>query len=179
VDLQAFLQPGKPAADASYSGGVLNAVLSLGGCTGDAASRRGLCQVDIENMRVGKVSPLSNLLSVLSLNEPTDYTFERMQIDSYIKQNTMLIRKLDMSGKNVAFTGAGTVLLPDGELNLVLTARGQRLAAAEPSVIQALTEGLGGAVVRMEVTGRAGNPHVETRTLPVIEDSLRILGTPD
>lgn len=181
VDLQAFLQPGKPAAaaDASYSGGVLNAVLSLGGCTGDAASRRGLCQVDIENMRVGKVSPLSNLLSVLSLNEPTDYTFERMQIDSYIKQNTMLIRKLDMSGKNVAFTGSGTVSLPEGELNLVLTARGQRLAAAEPSVIQALTEGLGGAVVRMEVTGKAGNPHVETRTLPVIEDSLRILGTPD
>jgi hypothetical protein len=181
VDLQAFLQAGKPSAttDASFSSGTLNAVLSLGGSTGNAASRRGLCQVDIANMRVGKVSPLSNLLSVLSLNEPTDYTFERMQIDSYIKHDTMLIRKLDMSGRNVAFTGSGTVLLSDGGLNLVLTARGQRLAAAEPSVIQALTEGLGGAVVRMEVTGRVNNPLVETRTLPVIEDSLRILGTPD
>lgn len=181
VDLQAFLQPGRSVAtgDASYSGGVLNAVLSLGGCSGGTASRRGLCQVDIENMRVGKVSPLSNLLSVLSLSEPTDYTFERMRIDSYIKQDMMLIRKLDMSGRNVAFTGSGTVSLPGGELNLVLTARGPRLAAAEPSVIQALTEGLGGAVVRMEVTGKVSNPYVETRTLPVIEDSLRILGTPE
>ncbi len=181
VDLQQFLQAGKPAAtaEASYSGGIMNAVLSLGGRTGDTASRRGVCQVDIANMRVGKVSPLANLLSVLSLSEPTDYTFERMQIDSYIRQDTLLIRKLDMSGRNVAFTGSGTMWLPGGELNLMLTARGQRLAAAEPSVIQALTEGLGGAVVRMEVTGKASNPRVETKTLPVIEDSLRILGTPE
>jgi hypothetical protein len=46
-------------------------------------------------------------------------------------------------------------------------------------VFQALTEGLGGAVVRMEVTGKASNPLVETKTLPVIEDSLKILGTPE
>ena len=46
-------------------------------------------------------------------------------------------------------------------------------------MLQALTEGLGGAVVRMEVTGQASDPHVETKALPVIEDSFKILGTPD
>ncbi len=180
VDLQRFLQDGKPAVEEKpFSGGVMNAALSLGGRVGDAASRRGACRVDITDMQVGKVSPLANLLSVLSLSEPTDYTFERMLIDSYIKPGALLIRNLDMSGRNVAFTGSGTMALPGGDLNLVLTARGQRLAAAEPSMLQALTEGLGGAVVRMEVTGRAGDPRVETKTLPVIEDSLRILGTPE
>jgi hypothetical protein len=181
VDLQQFLQAGKPATPAGkpYSGGVMNATLTLGGRTGDAASRRGICQVDIKDMRVGKVSPLANLLSVLSLSEPTDYTFERMLIDSYIKRDLLLIRKLDLSGRNVAFTGSGTVALPGGELNLTLTARGQRLAAAEPSVLQALTEGLGSAVVRMEVTGKASDPRVETKALPVIEDSLKILGAPE
>lgn len=181
VDLQQFLEAGTPraAAEKSYSGGVMNASLTLGGRTGDTASRQGVCQIDIKDMRVGKVSPLANLLSVLSLNEPTDYTFERMQIDSYIKKSLLLIRKLDMAGRNVAFTGSGTVALSGGELNLMLTARGPRLAAAEPSVLQALTEGLGGAVIRMEVTGKASDPHVETKTLPVIEDSLRILGTPE
>jgi hypothetical protein len=180
VDVQQFLRADKPVAvvEEPYSGGVMNALLSLGGRTGEMASRRGVCQVDIENMRVGKVSPLANLLSVLSLSEPTDYTFERMLIDSYIRQDMLLIRKLDMSGRNVAFTGSGTMALPDGELNLVLTARGQRLAAAEPSVFQALTEGLGGAVVRMEVTGKVSDPLVQTKTLPVIEDSLRLLGAP-
>ncbi|NLH42653.1 MAG: hypothetical protein GX448_12520 [Planctomycetes bacterium] len=181
VDLQQFLREGQPSttAEAPYSGGLMNATLSLGGRAGDLASRRGVCQIDIENMRIGRVSPLRNLLSVLSLNEPTDYTFERMIIDSYIRQDMLLIRKLDMSGRNVAFTGAGTMALPTGNLNLMLTARGQRLAAAEPSVFQALTEGLGGAVVRIEVTGTASAPVVQTKTLPVIEDSLRILGKPE
>jgi len=157
----------------------MNAVLTLASRAGGTASRRGVCQVDIKDMRVGKVSPLANLLSVLSLSEPTDYTFERMLIDSYIKEDQLLIRKLDMSGRNVAFTGSGTMALPGGELNLMLTARGQRLAAAEPSVFQALTEGLSGAVIRMEVTGKASDPRVETKALPVIEDSLKILGAPE
>jgi hypothetical protein len=81
--------------------------------------------------------------------------------------------------------------LPTEEINLTLAARGPRVAAG-PSTpgssnpmdriwepLQSLTEGLGGAVVRMEVTGTASNPHVQTKALPVIEDSLRILGTPD
>ncbi|MEN6574841.1 MAG: hypothetical protein ABFD90_00765 [Phycisphaerales bacterium] len=178
VDAQQFLQanPSAPVVEDSYRGGVMNAWMSLGGRAGDATSRRGMCQFDIANMRVGKVSLLANLLSVLRLSEPTEYTFERMMMDSYIKQDTLLIRKLDMSGRNVAFTGSGTMFLPTGELNLTLTARGQRLAAADPSIFQALTEGLGSAVVRVEVAGTATEPRVTTKTLPVIEESLRILG---
>jgi len=181
VDVQEFLREGSaaPSVEAPYSGGLMNASLSLGGRTKDPASRRGVCHVDVVNMRVGKVSPLRNLLSVLSLNEPTDYTFDRMLIDSYIRQDMLLIRKLDMSGRNLAFSGSGTMALSNGQLHLMLTARGQRLAVAEPSVFQALTEGLGGAVVRMEVTGSSNNPVVQTKTLPVIEDSLRILGAPE
>jgi len=130
-------------------------------------------------MRVGKVSPLGNVLSVLRLSEPADYAFERMLIDSYIRADKLLISRLDLSGKSTAFTGSGTMDLPTDEINLTLTARGQRVAAAAPSVLQSLTEGLGIAVVRMEVTGKAGSPHVQTKALPVIEDSLKILGTPE
>jgi hypothetical protein len=129
-------------------------------------------------MQVGKVSALGNVLSVLRFSEPTDYTFERMSIDSYIRADKLLIPKLDLSGRSAAFTGSGTMDLPTEEINLMLTARGARVAAAEPSVLQSLTEGLSGAMVRMEVTGKASSPRVQTKALPVIEDSLRILGTP-
>jgi len=44
--------------------------------------------------------------------------------------------------------------------------------------LQSLTEGLGGAVVRMEVTGNVHDPKIETKTLPLVEDTLKILGTP-
>jgi hypothetical protein len=143
------------------------------------AAQRGVCHIDIANMQVGKVSPLRNVLSVLRFSEPADYTFERMSVDSYIRADKLLIPKLDLSGRSVAFTGSGTMDLLTDEINLLLTARGPRVAAAEPSVLQSLTEGLGGAVVRMEVTGTADNPRVQTKALPVLEDSLRILGTPE
>jgi len=130
-------------------------------------------------MQVGKVSPWGHVLSVLRLSEPTDYTFERMVLDSYLRDDQLLISKLDLSGRNAAFAGSGTMDLATDDVNLVLTGRGQRLAAVAPSVLQSLTEGLSGAVVRIEVSGKAGHPRVQTKALPVIEDSLRILGTPD
>jgi hypothetical protein len=180
VDLEPFLLGRRTTAlaDKSTSSGTMNAALSLGGQVGDGSSRLGACRVHVVDMQVGKVSPFAKLLAVLSLTEPADYTFERMLIESYLRRNKLLIHKFDMAGKSVAFTGNGTMDLLDGNLNLTLTARGKRLAESRPSVIDSLTEGLGGAVVRMEVTGKAASPQVETKTLPVIEDSLKILGTP-
>ncbi len=180
VDLQDFLLGGVPnrEAEKNYSSGALDATLGLGARVGDGSSRLGVCRLNVADMRVGKVSPLANLLAVLSLTEPTDYAFERMLVESYFRHNKLLISKFDLSGKNLAFTGGGTMNLRDGDVDLTLLARGHRVAAAEPSLFQSLTEGLGGAVVRMEVTGKADNPNVETKTLPVIEDSLKILGAP-
>ena len=64
------------------------------------------------------------------------------------------------------------------DINLVLFARGHhRLATEEPSVLQSLAEGLGIAVVRMEITGNFYDPEVKTRALPVIKEAVRILGT--
>jgi hypothetical protein len=189
-NLVSVLHPSS-SGPSSTSSGVMDAWLSLSARIGDDARpgtggggssgvpRRGVCHVEIADMQVGKVSPLGHVLSVLRLNEPTDYTFDRMLIDSYIRADKLLISKLDLSGRSAAFTGSGTMDLPTEEINLTLTARGARVARAEPSVLQSLTEGLGGAVVRMEVTGKAGSPHVQTKALPVIEDSLRLLGTPE
>ncbi len=180
VNLQQFLAAGKAAgaAESDYGSGIVDASLSLGARLGDDSSRLGSCRVDVIDMRVGKVSPLARLLSVLQLTEPADCTFDRMLIDSYLKRDTLMIQKLDMSGKNVAFVGSGTVNTSSSQVNLTLTARGKRVATAKPGVLESLAEGLGGAVIRMEVTGRAGNPIVATKTLPLIEDSLRILGAP-
>ena len=180
VNLQDYLLAGKvgDAARKDHSSGTLNAALSLGARVGDGSSRLGVCRVDVADMQVGKVSPLANLLAVLRLTEPSDYAFDRMLIESYLKRNKLLISRFDLSGKNLAFTGGGTINLPNGNVDVMLTARGKRVAATQPSILQSLTEGLTGAMVRMEVTGTTNKPNVETKALPVIEDSLKILGTP-
>ena len=66
--------------------------------------------------------------------------------------------------------------LPDRSIDLVFLARGSRLAQAEPSVFGSLTESLGSAVVRVDVTGDLYDPQVTTKTLPVIRDALEVFG---
>jgi autotransporter translocation and assembly factor TamB len=90
----------------------------------------------------------------------------------------MFFRQLDLSGKSLAFSGSGWLDLKTDEINLTLAARGRRLATASPSVLQSLTEGLGRAVVKVEVNGQANDPQVTTRPLPVIKETLKIFGTP-
>jgi hypothetical protein len=128
-------------------------------------------------MQVGKLSPLAKVLSVLKLTEPKDFAFNQMLIDSYIKHNTLLIQRFDLSGQSVAFNGSGSMDLQNQNIDLALTARGRRLATAEPSLLQSLTDGLGHAVVRMDISGNIYDPQVTTTTLPVIKKTLEILGT--
>ena len=128
-------------------------------------------------MQVGRLSPLGKLLYVLNLNEPKDFAFSQMLVNSYIKQDRLFFRKLDLSGQAIAFYGSGQMNLRDSSIDLILTARGARLATADPSVLQSLTEGLGQAVVQLEVTGDFHDPQVTTRPFPVIKKSLEILGT--
>jgi hypothetical protein len=129
-------------------------------------------------MQVGQLSPLGKLLYVLKLTEPKDFAFSQMLVDSYIKQDHLFFRKLDLSGRALAFYGSGQMNLRDSSIDLTLIARGARLATADPSVLQSLTEGLGQAVVQLQVTGDFYDPQVATRTFPVIKKSLEILGTP-
>jgi hypothetical protein len=165
------------ASNGNTTTGTMDGMLSVSGRFGDDNQRVGRCTLRITDMKVGRASPLAKLLDVLKLTEPRDFVFEQMLIDSYIKRNRLFFEQFDLSGRSVAFNGSGWMNLDNQSLNLTLTARGQRLAGTEPSIWQSLTEGLGSAIVRMEVKGNAHDPVVTTRTLPVIKDTLEILGT--
>ncbi len=186
IDLRRFLLGSKAAEapDPSYSSGTMNGSLSLAaGIGAKSFSPIGRCRFMITDMQVGKLSLLAKLLYVLQIKEQRDFAFEQMVVDSYFKQNLLSFEKFDLSGEALAFSGTGWMDMQTENVGLTLTARGKRLspiqsAASEPSFIQSLAEGLGGAVVRMEVTGNIYDPKVETKTLPVVEDSLKILGTP-
>jgi hypothetical protein len=180
VDLKQFLL-GEEAADAattSYTSGTMSGSLNIGAQIGDNSSRLGRCRLAIKNMQVGKLSPLAKLLYVVKLTEPKDFAFERMIVDSYIRSDNLLFDVFDLSGETVAFHGSGSMSLKNANIDLNLTARGRRLVGNEPTFLGSLTESLGRAVVRIEVTGNVHDPKVEIKTLPVVKDSLKILGTP-
>ncbi len=179
IDLKQFLSDTKPGATShnGHTSGKMNGSLSISTAVGDDYSQIGRCRLKIADMQVGTVSPLAKLLLVLKLTEPTNFAFEQMLVDSYIKNDKLFFEKLDLAGEALAFNGSGWMDLKNQNVDLTLTARGRRLATAEPSILQSLTDALGGAVVRVEVKGNVYDPQVTTRTLPLFEDSLQILGT--
>ncbi len=182
VDLKQFLsatsEPRTLNPESQVATGKMSGSLSLSAAIADTSSRIGICRLLISEMQVGQLSPLGKLLYVLKLTEPKDFAFSQMLVNSYIKQDHLFFRKLDLSGQALAFYGSGQMNLRDSSIDLTLIARGARLATADPSVLQSLTEGLGQAVVQLQVTGDFYDPQVTTRPFPVIKKSLEILGTP-
>ena len=179
IDLKQFLSDTKvkETPDNGYTSGKMNGSLSVNARLGDRSSRIGTCRLAISDMQVGQLSPFAKLLQVLKRTDSKDFAFDQMFLDSYIRRDDLLVKKLDLSGRTVAFYGSGRMDLKTRNVDLVLIARGRRLATADPSIWQSLTEGLGRAVVRMEVTGDFYDPKVTTKTLPVIGETLQILGT--
>ena len=163
----------------TYSQGTINGNFSLIANLGPQPGRTGRCLFTVTDMRVGRVSLFSQLFSVLQLTEPRDFIYDKMLMDSYIKGDELLIEKFDMSGESLAFQGEGRLNLLDEEVDLTLIARGRRLATADPSILQSLTEGLFGAVARLKITGTINTPKIVPQALPMLEDSLKILGSPE
>lgn len=166
----------KHNGESNYTSGKMSGSLSVNTHIAKNMSRIGSLRINIKDMKVGKLSPLSKLLQVLNLTEPSDYAFNQMFMDSYIRDKGLFIEKLDLSGQGFAFYGAGWMDLVSQNIKMTLMARGQRLATDDPSVLQSLTEGLGLAVIQMEVRGTLEEPVIKTKALPVIEGTLQILG---
>jgi AsmA-like C-terminal region len=180
ADLKKFLSDTDKEVrpDEHYSTGSISGSLSIVGSLVDDNIRLGRCRVKITDMQVGKMSPIAKLLAVLNLTEPSDYAFNQMALDAYIQDNKMFLRQLDLSGKSIAFYGSGWLDLKTDDIKMTLTARGRRLAPANPSIWQSLTEGLSRAVVRVDVKGKISDPQITTMPLPVIKGTLEIFGTP-
>lgn len=188
VDINDFLASGtgwlkpqentKPRQNGEINtSGKMNGFLSIAGQPADSNSYFGTCNFTITNMKVGKMSLLGRLVSIINLSEQSDYFYDKMFVDSYLKGNKLLVRKIDLAGPITAYTGSGSMDIASHSIDLNLTARGKRSATEQPSVLQSLTEGLGQAVIRVDITGKFDNPIVTTKALPVIENTLNILGT--
>ncbi|MFC1764584.1 DUF3971 domain-containing protein [Planctomycetota bacterium] len=161
-----------------YSHGSLTGHVSLGIQSADETSPVGRFTLDIRDIEIGRRAPLSHVLEVLHLTDPTDFSFDHLRVDAFILGDQILFDQFDLSGRSLALCGSGKLDLGTNNIQLDLITRGRRKATTNPSVLQALSEGLGGAVVRLEITGPPATPHVTTHALPVIKDSLRILGAP-
>lgn len=182
ADLQKFLADRAKLPDgcgdgSCYSTGRMSGQVNVAGTMNDKASYLGTCRIEITDVRVGKISPIGRLLSLLKLTEPSDYIFDRMFFNAYIKDGRLNFERLQLSGAALTLAGSGWMGLTDKKLELTLAARGPRIAAVEPDVIESLASAIGPGVLQVLVTGNAYEPKIEIKALPVLGDTLELLRT--
>jgi hypothetical protein len=183
INLKDFIGDSIPQPDpkSEHSTGNISGSLSVDGSldrlSDSASSKVGTCRLSITDMQVGKLSLLSKLLNVLQLAVPEDFAFDRMTVDSYLKDEQVLIRYVGLTGSKAAFSGSGWIDLQSDEISLILYAGDSRATGTKYPVLQSFTTSLGYAVVRIEVSGKYYDPQIITQALPVIQDTLKLLGT--
>ncbi len=160
-----------------FSTGRMSGTVNVAGRVNEIPSYLGTCRIEIKNMQVGKISLVGRLLSILKLTEPSDYVFDRMFFDAYIKNGRLYFETLELSGAALTFAGTGWMDITNKKLELTLAARGPRIAAIKEDVIGSLTTALSPGVLQVLVTGSAYEPKIDIKPLPVIGDTLDLLGT--
>ncbi|MCK4998750.1 MAG: AsmA-like C-terminal domain-containing protein, partial [Anaerohalosphaera sp.] len=138
-------------------------------------SRIGRVKLDVKDMKFAKRSFIDKVLAVISLTNPADHMFNEITVDAYIKRNTVVFEKVRMIGDLNVFQGSGTVDLDSEKVNIELTAFGKDLTK-DPSLLESLARGIGGAVVKVEVGGSLSEPKVVVTPLPVVMWPLELLG---
>ena len=126
-------------------------------------------------MSLAKRSFMGKVLAAMQMNNPTDYMFSKMMVESYLEDDELYFSNISMSGDSMAFKGAGDLDLVDGKIDLDLSAYGNNIKS-NPSLIESLARGIGAAIVKVKVDGTTDDPRVKVSTLPVIQGGMGILG---
>ena len=153
--------------------GTISGEFGLSGAVGDEDSKVGRLTVDIADMKLAKRSFFGKVLTAMKLGSPTNFLFNEVRVDSYVRRNKLVFEDILMIGESNVFRGEGQFDLTTDAVDLEFTAYG-RDASLNPSMLESLARGLGGAIVKVEVTGDVKDPKIKTTTLPVIKGPLKI-----
>ncbi len=181
ADLQKFLADGENLppdcnGGSCYSTGSLKGAANLSGLLGKKESFLGTCNIEVVNMKLGQTSPIAKILSLLSLNKPTDHIFEKMSFDGYIKDGRLLFEFIELSGKSLTLAGSGWLDITDKSLNLELNIRGPRVLEIKPDILASLGNVISSGVLKVRVTGNAYEPDIKIKPLPLLGDTFDVLG---
>ena len=157
------------------NGGTINGQVNVTGLTGINRERTGRLNFNVKNMKLAKRSFMAKVLTAMQLGDPTDHIFSDMAVESYLNNDVLRFSKINVSGKSGVFQGDGTLQLDSGMIDLNLSAYGKVLTS-NPSLLESLARGIGSAVVKVKVDGSIDRPEVKVTSLPIIQESIEILG---
>jgi len=159
-----------------YSQGTASGSLGISGILGKKDSTIGRISVGIKDMAFARRSLLGKIVTTVRLGDPTDFIFNEITAESYLKGSTIDLAKVQMFGPSTVLLGSGKLNMENRQIDLGLTAYG-REKTLKPSFFETLARGLGSAVMQVEVKGDIEDPTVAETALPVIKKPFEIFGT--
>jgi len=174
IDSAVFVWPN--LTDNNQNFGRIDADLAVSGKLHDIAQARGRLNVEVRNMKPRQKGYVAQIRSALNEVVKRRFDFTTMKMDSYIHGSNLDINQLDLYGPSDALRGSGRIDLKNGtvKINFTVHTAGRRY---EPSFIDSLAAGLVPAFLKVEVLGNLDNPKIKTTPLPIIKNSLQIIGT--
>jgi len=166
---------GTGVSEKLYSGSA-NGDFAMSGLVGDIDSRIGRINIGVSDVKVTERSLAGKVLTAAKRNNPSDFVFKDMTIRSFIRRDELVFEQVLMSGSSTALRGSGKVNLDSSEIDLDFAAFGGGQAKGEPSMLESLAKGLGGAIVKVEVRGSIEEPTIKTTKLPVFKKPFEIFG---
>lgn len=178
IDLNGILAAGNsPESDSNaYSHGLIDGSIGISGILGKKESRIGRMSIGIRDMAFARRSLLGKLVTAAQLDDPTDFIFNEIKVESYLKSNTIDLEEVRMVGPSTVLLGSGKIDTQNRKIDLRLTAYGKD-ATSKPSFFETLARGLGSAVIQVDIKGDIENPDIDPTTLPVIQKPFEIFGT--
>lgn len=148
--------------------------VTIRGRLGQSGSHEGRVSVGVTTMRMGKQSLMGKMLTAIQFREPTDYVFDRMEIETFLRGQTVLIDRIRISGRPFVFHGDGRFDLATNRIEMDLFALGGAMGV-EPILLDSLLRGLGAAFWKIEVRGDLREPEIRTISLPILQLPLELL----
>lgn len=174
VNMGRFLA--KRGADPNtVSSGTMRGVLMVQGRLGDRKSRSGNLVLKVAEMRIGRMSLMAKIFTLLSLSVPGDVAFHTMDMNSQINGERLVISDLRMSGDALNFKGAGVIDMNRRLVDIDLAATSPTPA---PGLLTSVMTGLRYATVYLKVRGELDDPLVQITPLPMLDKAIeKVLGT--
>ncbi|MCD4831518.1 MAG: hypothetical protein K8R02_06895 [Anaerohalosphaeraceae bacterium] len=174
ISSQRFISPNEPQMD---NPGVITGELNMEGDFQKPGSAIGRLIAQAKNMKSRKQSLMARISSAIFETSKKKSAFEKITLESYIKGPQLQIGRLDIIGTAIALRGTGTFNVAEDKLDIKFKGYTDSGDKDEPGFFGSLAAGLAPAFLKVDLTGSMAEPKIKVTALPVLKESLEIIGT--
>jgi hypothetical protein len=158
------------------TGGSINGELNIQGNFQQLQVTRGRLTGEATGIKLWDKGIVARIRNAVLEAIKRDLAFDNVKIQAVIKGKTVYITLFDLYGPTASLRGTGTYEPATDSININFV--GYSAAGKEkPNFFDSLTAGLGAAFLKVQVTGELENPQIKVEPLPIIKESLGIIGT--